>query len=104
MKGAYEMYPLGLRLSHLALLRNLDRFAGLSPGPRSRVLVRRDSREESLPTQRVGEYVRWYVDFLDVHLGFYRWPAFNIADACILAGVLLFSYYSFKVEAERKAQ
>jgi len=26
MKNAYESYSLGLRLSHLALLRNLDRF------------------------------------------------------------------------------
>jgi signal peptidase II len=42
------------------------------------------------------------VDFLDVHLGFYRWPAFNIADSCILIGVLLFCYYSFKEEAARK--
>ena len=44
------------------------------------------------------------VDFLDVHLGFYRWPAFNIADSCILIGVLLFCYYSFKEEAARKAE
>lgn len=42
------------------------------------------------------------VDFLDVHLGFYRWPAFNIADACILIGVLLFSWFSFQEEAARK--
>ena len=44
------------------------------------------------------------VDFLDVHLGFYRWPAFNIADSCILIGVLLFCYYSFQEEAARKAE
>ena len=43
------------------------------------------------------------VDFLDFHLGFYRWPAFNIADSCILIGVLLFCYYSFQEEAKRKA-
>ena len=43
------------------------------------------------------------VDFLDVHLGFYRWPAFNIADACILIGVLLFSWFSFQEEAARKS-
>lgn len=42
------------------------------------------------------------VDFLDVHLGFYRWPAFNVADACILIGVLLFSWFSFQEEAARK--
>ena len=44
------------------------------------------------------------VDFLDVHLGFYRWPAFNIADSAILIGVLLFCYYSFQEEAARKAE
>ena len=42
------------------------------------------------------------VDFLDLHLGFYRYPAFNVADASILIGVLLFCYYSFKEEAARK--
>ncbi len=44
------------------------------------------------------------VDFLDFHLVFYRWPAFNIADSAILIGVLLFCYYSFQEEAARKAQ
>lgn len=29
------------------------------------------------------------VDFLDVHLGSYHWPAFNIADSCIFIGVVL---------------
>jgi signal peptidase II len=43
------------------------------------------------------------VDFLDFHLGFYRWPAFNVADSCILIGVLLFSWFSFQEEAARKS-
>ena len=42
------------------------------------------------------------VDFLDLHFGFYRFPAFNVADSCILIGVLFFCYYSFKEEAARK--
>ncbi len=67
MKGAYEMYPLGLRLSHLALLRNLDRFAGLSQGGPGLVSVRPDGKGESLRAERAAEYVHWYVDFLDVH-------------------------------------
>ena len=29
------------------------------------------------------------VDFLDVYLGSYHWPAFNIADSCICIGVFL---------------
>ena len=44
------------------------------------------------------------VDFLDFHLGFYRWPAFNIADSSILIGVLLFSWFSLKEESARKKQ
>lgn len=30
------------------------------------------------------------VDFLDFHLGRYHWPAFNVADACITTGVIMF--------------
>lgn len=30
------------------------------------------------------------IDFLDVHLPGYRWPAFNIADAAIFSGVVLY--------------
>jgi len=30
------------------------------------------------------------VDFLDFHLGGYHWPAFNVADICICAGVGLY--------------
>lgn len=30
------------------------------------------------------------VDFLDFHIGGWHWPAFNIADACIVIGVALF--------------
>jgi signal peptidase II len=44
----------------------------------------------------------YVIDFIVVHLGFYRWPAFNVADACILIGVLLFSWFSFQEEAARK--
>jgi signal peptidase II len=30
------------------------------------------------------------IDFLDVYVGTYHWPAFNVADAAITVGVLLF--------------
>ncbi len=35
------------------------------------------------------------VDFLDVYLGSYHWPAFNIADSAISCGVVVFLLSSF---------
>src|SRR5882724_1646758 len=32
------------------------------------------------------------IDFISVHAGQYRWPAFNVADASILMGALLLAY------------
>ena len=66
MKGAYEMFPLGLQLSHRALLRNLDQFARLVPGAGGLVLNRSDG-PQTLSRERVAEYIVWYGDFLDVH-------------------------------------
>ncbi|MCC5839844.1 MAG: signal peptidase II [Opitutales bacterium] len=36
------------------------------------------------------------IDFLDVHLGFYRWPTFNIADSGIVVGCAFYIYLSFR--------
>ena len=33
---------------------------------------------------RIGEVV----DFLDVQIGSYHWPAFNVADSCISLGTI----------------
>lgn len=35
---------------------------------------------------RFGEVV----DFLDVYVGAYHWPAFNIADSAVTVGVIIF--------------
>jgi signal peptidase II len=41
--------------------------------------------------------LRGYVtDFVDVDLVFMRWPAFNVADACICIGVALLAIDSFR--------
>ncbi len=42
------------------------------------------------------------VDFLDVALGDYHWPAFNIADSCIFIGVVLLSFSSMFTETPKK--
>jgi len=34
-------------------------------------------------------------DFLDFHIGEYHWPAFNIADASITIGIILFLFNEF---------
>jgi signal peptidase II len=33
------------------------------------------------------------VDFLDVYIGKYHWPAFNIADSAITVGIVIFGYH-----------
>lgn len=35
------------------------------------------------------------LDFIDVHLPFYRWPAFNVADSAICVAVFMYIFYSF---------
>jgi hemerythrin superfamily protein len=54
MRNPYESYSLGLRLSHRALTRNLDRFVELA------------AEGKPLPHD-LGDFVRLYVEFLEVH-------------------------------------
>ncbi len=42
------------------------------------------------------------VDFIDIHLPFYRWPAFNIADSAICIGVICYIYLSFRIDSKNK--
>jgi signal peptidase II len=46
-----------------------------------------------------GDHV---VDFLDVHLPYYRFPAFNVADACICVGVGLYIFMSYRHDRLRR--
>ena len=38
------------------------------------------------------------IDFLDVSIGSYHWPAFNIADSAITIGVILFIFKNLLLE------
>jgi signal peptidase II len=40
-------------------------------------------------------------DFLDVHIGAYHWPAFNVADASITVGVALLLIDALLIRRER---
>lgn len=40
-------------------------------------------------------------DFLYFHVGQYGWPAFNIADSCIVVGVVFLAYDSLFLEPKR---
>ena len=44
----------------------------------------------------------YVIDFIDVYVGSYHWPAFNIADAAICIGAILLILDSFKKTAEQK--
>lgn len=54
--------------------------------------------------QSVTDYVELYIgtgpikDLLISTVGYYRWPAFNIADMAIVSGILLILYYIFFIE------
>lgn len=41
-------------------------------------------------------------DFLYFHIGSYGWPAFNIADSCIVVGVALLAFDSLFLEPKRQ--
>jgi signal peptidase II len=43
------------------------------------------------------------VDFIDVYVGDWHWPAFNIADSAIVCGVCLLLLVSFRGELGQKA-
>jgi signal peptidase II len=45
----------------------------------------------------------YVIDFIDLYIGQYHWPTFNVADACICAGAFLLMCDIF-IEARREAR
>jgi signal peptidase II len=43
----------------------------------------------------------YVIDFLDVYVGNYHWPAFNIADSAICVGAVLLIFDSFRSKTEQ---
>ncbi len=41
------------------------------------------------------------VDFVDLHIGGWHWPAFNLADSAITVGVMLYLYTSLRDQRRR---
>jgi len=46
-----------------------------------------------------GDHV---IDFIDVHLPYYRFPAFNVADSCICVGVGIYVIMSYRHDRLRR--
>ncbi|HBT97589.1 MAG TPA: signal peptidase II [Desulfobulbaceae bacterium] len=44
------------------------------------------------------------VDFLDVLLGSYHWPAFNVADSCICVGAFLYIVAAMLIDRQPKEE
>jgi signal peptidase II len=44
------------------------------------------------------------VDFLDVFIGSYRWPAFNVADSCICVGAALYIVAAMLSDRRQKGE
>ncbi|BAT71423.1 signal peptidase II [Thermosulfidibacter takaii ABI70S6] len=40
------------------------------------------------------------IDFLDFHIGNAHWPAFNVADSCIVVGVIMFALFHRRTSEE----
>lgn len=47
----------------------------------------------------LGDHV---IDFVDVHLPYYRFPAFNVADSCICVGVSIYLVMSYRQDRVRR--
>lgn len=44
------------------------------------------------------------IDFLDFHIYGHHWPAFNVADSCIVVGIFMLITYSLYLENTEKKQ
>lgn len=49
-------------------------------------------------------YFGYVIDFIDVYVGTYHWPAFNIADSAIVVGAALLIIDSFRSESKSEQE
>jgi len=47
--------------------------------------------------------IGWVTDFLEFYWQQFRWPAFNVADSCIVLGVCLLLIDTFRPHRKRQA-
>ncbi len=101
---AFGLFPAGRELAGTLVLAAL----GLAALTVVSVLFRRTSEREPLLLLSlslvlggaVGNLVdrillRAVTDFLDVYVGTYHWPAFNVADSAVTIGIVLMLAHSF---------
>ena len=41
------------------------------------------------------------VDFIDIYIGTYHWPAFNVADSAICIGVVVYLIFSYLEDKQK---
>lgn len=56
----------------------------------------------------IGNYIDrlrfgYVIDFLDVFIGEWHYPAFNVADSAIVIGIIILLFFSYKEEVKAKA-
>ena len=74
-------------------LRDDQRLAGLSL-----TMIFSGAVGNLIDRVRLGEVI----DFLDLHFGSFRWPAFNVADILICVGVFLLAVEVYRDEQRQK--
>ncbi len=49
-------------------------------------------------------FIGHVTDFIDLYLGRFHWPAFNLADSCLTIGIILFGFQSLMGHRQRSEE